>query len=64
MQDVKEIQKNLHPPMVEGDHTFATVTDKISDRTLKKRTPYGWFIGFALALHGCSIAFVHQLFIW
>ncbi|MEJ7862490.1 MAG: NrfD/PsrC family molybdoenzyme membrane anchor subunit [Pyrinomonadaceae bacterium] len=49
MQEVKKIQKNLHPPMVEGDHSFASVTDKISDRTLKKRTPYGWFIGFALA---------------
>jgi hypothetical protein len=35
--------------MVEGDHTFASVTDKISDVTLKKRTPFHWFIGFAIA---------------
>ncbi len=35
--------------MVEGDHTFATVSDKIGDVTLKKRTPYHWFIGFAIA---------------
>ncbi len=35
--------------MVEGDHTFASVTDKISDVTLKKRTPFHWFIGFGIA---------------
>ena len=35
--------------MVEGDHTFATVTDKISDLTLKKRTPFHWFFGFGIA---------------
>lgn len=35
--------------MVEGDHTFATVSDKIGDLTLKKKTPYHWFIGFAIA---------------
>ena len=35
--------------MVEGNHDFATVTDKISDLTLKKRTPFGWFIGFGIA---------------
>ena len=35
--------------MVEGDHDYASVTDKISDLTLKKRTPFHWFIGFAIA---------------
>ncbi len=35
--------------MVEGDHTFATVSDKIGDLTLKKRTPFHWFIGFGIA---------------
>jgi Ni/Fe-hydrogenase subunit HybB-like protein len=49
MADLKEIQKRVYPPMVEGDHTFATVSDKIGDVTLKKRTPYHWFIGFAIA---------------
>ena len=49
MQDNEALQKKLNPPMIEGDHTFASVTDKISDVTLKKRTPFGWFIGFALA---------------
>lgn len=49
MQDLKEFQKRVSPPMVEGDHDFASVTDKISDLTLKKRTPFGWFVGFACA---------------
>ena len=39
----------LRPAMIEGDHTFASVTDKISDVTLKKRTPFHWFIGFTIA---------------
>jgi len=44
-----ELQRRLHPVMVEGDHTFASVSDKIGDVTLKKRTPFHWFIGFAIA---------------
>lgn len=35
--------------MVEGQHTLATVTDKISDLTLKKRTPFFWYVGFAIS---------------
>ena len=49
MQDAKDIEERINPPMVEGDHDYASVTDKISDITLKKRTPYGWFIGFGIA---------------
>ncbi len=52
MQDaknLKEIQQRLRPPMVEGDHTFGSVSDKIGDVTLKKKTPFHWFIGFGIA---------------
>jgi hypothetical protein len=49
MQDIKDIQRKIYPPMVEGEHTFASVTDKISDVTLKKKTPFHWFIGFGIA---------------
>ena len=35
--------------MVEGDHTFGTVSDKIGDVTLKKKTPFVWFVGFGIA---------------
>ncbi len=48
-QDITEVQRRIYPPMVEGDHSFATATDVISDITLKKRTPFGWFIGFGIA---------------
>ncbi|MGE3468209.1 MAG: NrfD/PsrC family molybdoenzyme membrane anchor subunit [Pyrinomonadaceae bacterium] len=49
MQDPKELTVKLHPDMVEGDHSYASVTDKISDLTLKKKTPFHWFIGFGVA---------------
>src|SRR6476620_385714 len=49
MQDLKEVQRKIYPPMVEGDHDYASVTDRISDVTLKKRTPFHWFIGFGMA---------------
>jgi len=49
MQDLKEIQSRIYPPMVEGDHTLASVSDKIGDVTLKKKTPFHWFIGFGIA---------------
>lgn len=48
MQDVDKTYR-LHAPMVEGNHDFGTVTDKISDLTLKKRTPFAWFVGFAIS---------------
>jgi molybdopterin-containing oxidoreductase family membrane subunit len=47
--DAKELQQKLRPAMLEGDHTYASVTDKISDVTLKRRTPFHWFIGFGIA---------------
>jgi Ni/Fe-hydrogenase subunit HybB-like protein len=49
MQDIKEVQRRIFPPMVEGDHNLASVTDKISDVTLKRKTPFHWFIGFGIA---------------
>lgn len=49
MQNLKEVQKKIYPPMVEGKHSFATVSDEIGDITLKKKTPFHWFIGFGIA---------------
>jgi molybdopterin-containing oxidoreductase family membrane subunit len=40
---------HLTAPVIEPGHTFASVTDKISSLALKRRTPIGWFIGFALS---------------
>jgi Ni/Fe-hydrogenase subunit HybB-like protein len=47
--ELREMHRKLVPAMVEGDHTFGTVSDKIGDLTLKKKTPFHWFIGFAIA---------------
>ncbi len=49
MSELKDIQQRIYPPMVEGDHTFGTVSDKIGDLTLKKRTPFFWFVGFGIS---------------
>src|SRR6187431_2627093 len=37
------------PPVIAPGHTFVSVTDKISSVVLTKRTPIGWFFGFAIA---------------
>jgi len=37
------------PPVIEPGHTFASITDKISTIVLTRRTPRGWFIGFAVS---------------
>ena len=49
MHDVKEVQKKIYPPMVTGKQSYATVSDEIGDITLKKKTPFHWFIGFGIA---------------
>jgi Ni/Fe-hydrogenase subunit HybB-like protein len=36
-------------PIVGPGHTFATVTDKIASLVLTKKTPLGWFFGFAVS---------------
>jgi len=36
-------------PLVGPGHTFGTVTDKISSIVLSRKTPVGWFLGFALS---------------
>ncbi len=35
-------------PIIEPGHTYATVTDKISAIVLTKKTPKGWYLGFAI----------------
>jgi Ni/Fe-hydrogenase subunit HybB-like protein len=35
--------------LVGPGHTFATVTDKIASLVLQKKTPLGWFLGFAVS---------------
>jgi molybdopterin-containing oxidoreductase family membrane subunit len=40
---------HLTAPVITPGHTFASVTDKISALTLRRRTPLGWYIGFAIS---------------
>ena len=47
MDDDRRI--HVTPAVIEPGHTFGTVTDKISSLVLRKRTPMGWYIGFAVS---------------
>src|SRR5262245_61806923 len=37
------------PAVITPGHTFESVTDTISHAVLSRRTPIGWFFGFAIA---------------
>jgi molybdopterin-containing oxidoreductase family membrane subunit len=54
MKPTKDIKEYGQPdeavaPVIEGGHTFASVTDKISSIVLTQKTPLGWWVGFALS---------------
>ncbi|MGD8377555.1 MAG: polysulfide reductase NrfD [Acidobacteriota bacterium] len=58
-------------PVVEPGHTFGSVTDKISSITLARRTPTGWYLGFAasfgllmLLLYAVGYLFAKGVGIW
>ncbi len=56
---------HITAPVIEPGHTFGTVTDKISTIVLKRRTPPGWFFGFAIAFVLTMVLFMtitHLLF--
>jgi Ni/Fe-hydrogenase subunit HybB-like protein len=36
-------------PIIGPGHTFGSVTDKIASLVLSKKTPLGWFVGFAIS---------------
>jgi len=57
-------ERVVHPVIGPG-HTFGSVTDKIASLVLTKRTPIGWFVGFALSfslLMVMLVTVVHLLF--
>lgn len=50
MQEVKRPNEDINVTIpVVGDHTLGSLTDKITGMTLKRRTPFVWFIGIALS---------------
>jgi molybdopterin-containing oxidoreductase family membrane subunit len=40
--------RDREPPVIEGDYTFGSVTDKISAIVLAGRSPRFWYVGFAV----------------
>ncbi|RMD85941.1 MAG: hydrogenase [Candidatus Dadabacteria bacterium] len=53
-------------PILAPGHTFQTVTDKISAVVLEGKTPWGWWLGFAIAFSGLMMMLVSAtyLFAW
>jgi molybdopterin-containing oxidoreductase family membrane subunit len=59
------------PPVLEPGHTYASVTDAIASIVLRRRTPYGWLVGFAISfmllmvfMVGVTWLFVRGVGIW
>ena len=46
---VLQPREDRRPPVIAPGHTFETVTDRISRVVLRKSTPRGWLVGFALS---------------
>ncbi len=46
---VIEARRDRRPPVIAPGHTFETVTDRISRVVLRRGTPRGWLVGFALS---------------
>ena len=46
------------PDVLAPGHTFGSITDKISSIVLARRTPPGWWIGFAIAFALTNVLFV------
>jgi len=51
MDEPRDQHTSIHGthPVVGTELTFGSVTDKISSIVLKRKTPIGWFIGFAIS---------------
>jgi len=42
-------------PVLEPGHTYASVTDQISSIVLRRRMPFGWYIGFMVGCFGVML---------
>jgi len=54
-QEVRIPERFIPTPTIEPGHSFSTITDHISTIVLRRKTPFGWFIGFLIALGGVGI---------
>lgn len=48
-RDERHVSIHATTPVVGSELTFGSVTDKISAIVLKRKTPFGWFVGFAIS---------------
>src|SRR5207247_5537903 len=48
-RDDRDLSMHATHPVVGTELTFGSVTDKISAIVLQRKTPVGWFIGFAIS---------------
>ena len=45
----------MKEPLVTPGHSFASVTDKIASIVLTRKTPFGWFVAFAVAFYSIVV---------
>jgi molybdopterin-containing oxidoreductase family membrane subunit len=50
-------REDRRPPIIAPGHTFETVTDRISRVVLRRKTPRGWIVGFALSFSLMMVLF-------
>src|SRR6202140_5615005 len=54
-QEMKIPARFVPQPVLEPGHTYASVTDQISSIVLRKRMPFGWYIGFMVGAFGVML---------
>ena len=54
-QEMKIPARFVPQPVLEPGHTYASVTDHISSIVLRRRMPFGWYIGFMVGCFGVML---------
>jgi len=52
------------PPVIEPGHTLGSVTDKISEAVLTKKTPRGWIFGFAIGFAALQLLLISVTYLF
>ncbi len=52
------------PPVIEPGHTLGSVTDKISEAVLTKKTPRGWIVGFAIGFAALQLLLISVTYLF
>src|SRR5438132_1625772 len=54
-QEMKIPARFIPQPVLEPGHTYASVTDHISSIVLRRKMPFGWYIGFMVGCFGVML---------